>query len=99
MSSASTTTSAATRTIHGKLYPDVAGMATVFALVTSASVNLPVIQSQSHNRGLTRSPAVISFLLIATGLVVLVAREGIVEKMKKPLSALIGEMRAKVLSR
>ncbi len=75
VSSASTTAAAATMAIHGKLAPDVAGVATVCASITSALVNLPLIQRQSHNKRLTRSLAVISFLLVAAGVVVLVARE------------------------
>jgi hypothetical protein len=61
--------------IHGKLSADVAGVATVFASIASALVNLPLVQRRSHNKRLTRSLAAISFLLVAAGLVVLVARE------------------------
>ncbi len=75
VSSASTTAAAATMAIHGKLSPDVAGVATVFASIASALVNLPLIQRQSHNKRLTRTLAVISLLLVAAGLVVLAARE------------------------
>lgn len=75
VSSASTTAAAATMAIHGKLPPDVAGVATVFASIASALVNLPLIQRQSHNKRLTRSLAAISLLLVAAGVVVLIARE------------------------
>jgi uncharacterized membrane protein (DUF4010 family) len=75
VSSASTTAAAATMAIHGKLSPDVAGVATVFASIASALVNLPLIQRQSHNKRLTRSLAVISLLMVAAGLIVLVARQ------------------------
>lgn len=75
VSSASTTAAAATMAIHGKLSPDVAGVATVFASIASALVNLPLIQKQSHNVRLTRTLAVISLLLVAAGLIVLVARQ------------------------
>jgi uncharacterized membrane protein (DUF4010 family) len=75
VSSASTTAAAATMAIHGKLSADVAGVATVFASIASALVNLPLVQRQSHDRRLTRSLAAISLLLVAAGLVVLVARE------------------------
>lgn len=75
VSSASTTAAAATMAIHGKLSADVAGVATVFASIASALVNLPLVQRQSHNKKLTRSLAAISFLLVTAGLVVLVARE------------------------
>jgi len=47
----------------------------VFASIASALVNLPLVQRRSHNKRLTRSLAAISFLLVAAGLVVLVARE------------------------
>jgi uncharacterized membrane protein (DUF4010 family) len=75
VSSASTTAAAATMAIHGKLSADVAGVATVFASIASALVNLPLIQRQSHNKRLTRTVAAISFLLVAAGLVVLAARQ------------------------
>jgi uncharacterized membrane protein (DUF4010 family) len=75
VSSASTTAAAATMAIHGKLSPDVAGVATVFASIASALVNLPLIQRQSHNKRLTRTLAAISLLLVAAGLVVLAIRQ------------------------
>jgi uncharacterized membrane protein (DUF4010 family) len=75
VSSASTTAAAATMAIHGKLSPDVAGVATVFASIASALVNLPLVQRQSHNKRLTRTLTVISLLLVAAGLIVLAARE------------------------
>jgi uncharacterized membrane protein (DUF4010 family) len=75
VSSASTTAAAATMAIHGKLSPDVAGVASVFASIASALVNLPLVQRQSHNKRLTRNLATISLLLVAAGLVVLFARE------------------------
>jgi uncharacterized membrane protein (DUF4010 family) len=75
VSSASTTSAAATMAIHGKLSPDVAGVATVFASIASALVNLPLVQRQSRNKRLTRTLAVISLVLVAAGLVVLAARE------------------------
>jgi len=75
VSSASATAAAATMAIHGKLSPDVAGVATVFASIASALVNLPLIQRQTHNKRVTRTLAAISLLLVAAGLVVLVARQ------------------------
>jgi uncharacterized membrane protein (DUF4010 family) len=75
VSSASTTAAAATMAIHGKLSADVAGVATVFASIASALVNLPLIQRQSHNKRLTRTLAVISLLLVAAGLFVLAVRQ------------------------
>ncbi|MGD0212909.1 MAG: DUF4010 domain-containing protein [Terriglobales bacterium] len=75
VSSASTTAAAATMAIHGKLSPNVAGVATVFASIASALVNLPLVQRQSRNKRLTWNLAAISLVLVASGLVVLVARE------------------------
>jgi uncharacterized membrane protein (DUF4010 family) len=75
VSSASTTAAAATMAIHGKLSPDVAGVATVFASIASALVNLPLVQRRTRNQKLTRTLAAISLLLVVAGLFVLVARE------------------------
>jgi uncharacterized membrane protein (DUF4010 family) len=75
VSSASATAAAATMAIHGKLSPDVAGVATVFASIASALVNLPLVQRESHDKRLTRTLTVISLLMVAAGLVVLAVRE------------------------
>jgi uncharacterized membrane protein (DUF4010 family) len=75
VSSASATAAAATMAIHGKLSADVAGVATVFASIASALVNLPLVQRQAHDKRLTRNLAVISLLLVAAGLVVLAVRQ------------------------
>lgn len=75
VSSASTTAAAATMAIHGKLSANVAGVATVFASIASALVNLPLVQRQAHDKRLTRTLAVISLLLVAAGLVVLAVRQ------------------------
>jgi uncharacterized membrane protein YfcA len=61
--------------IHGKLSPDVAGVATVFASIASALVNLPLVQRQTHNKQLTRTLAAISLLLVVAGLAVLAIRQ------------------------
>ncbi|MGA8502114.1 MAG: DUF4010 domain-containing protein [Candidatus Sulfotelmatobacter sp.] len=74
VSSASTTAAAATMVIHGKLLPDVAGVATVFASITSALINLPLVERQTHDRRVTWTLALISVLLVALGLVVLALR-------------------------
>jgi hypothetical protein len=50
VSSASTTAAAATMAIHGKLSADVAGVATVFASITSALVNLPLVERQTREQ-------------------------------------------------
>jgi uncharacterized membrane protein (DUF4010 family) len=75
VSSASATAAAATMAIHGKLSADVAGVATVFASIASALVNLPLVQRQAHDKRLTRTLTVISLLLVAAGLVVLAVRQ------------------------
>lgn len=75
VSSASATAAAATMAIQGKLSPDVAGVATVFASIASALVNLPLVQRRTRNKRLTRTLAAISLLLVVAGLFVLVARE------------------------
>jgi uncharacterized membrane protein (DUF4010 family) len=75
VSSASTTAAAATMAIHGKLSADVAGVATVFASIASALVNLPLVQRRTRNKRLTRTLAAISLLLVVAGLFVLLARE------------------------
>jgi uncharacterized membrane protein (DUF4010 family) len=77
VSSASTTAAAAAMAIHGKLSPDVAGIATVFASITSTLVNLPLVERQTHDRSLLRMLAAISGFLVVVGLVVLVVRERI----------------------
>jgi uncharacterized membrane protein (DUF4010 family) len=75
VSSASATAAAATMAIHGKLTPDVAGVATVFASITSALINLPLVERQTHDRRITWSLTVISGLLVTVGLIVLALRE------------------------
>ncbi len=75
VSSASTTAAAATMAIHGKLSPEVAGVATVFASITSALVNLPLVERQTHDKSVTRTLTVTSLLLVAIGLGVLILRE------------------------
>lgn len=76
VSSASTTAAAAAMAVHGKLSPQVAGVATVFASISSALVNLPLVERQTHDKKLTRSLTAISLVLVALGLIVLAVREG-----------------------
>jgi uncharacterized membrane protein (DUF4010 family) len=76
VSSASATAAAATMAVHGKLSPQVAGVATVFASISSALINLPLVERQTKDKKLTRSLAAISVLLVAIGLIVLGVREG-----------------------
>lgn len=74
VSSASATSTAATMAIHGKLSPDVAGVATVFASIASALINLPLVERQTHDKRVTRTLALISALVVVIGLVVLALR-------------------------
>jgi uncharacterized membrane protein (DUF4010 family) len=74
VSSASATSAAATMAIHGKLSPDIAGVATVFASITSALVNLPLVERQTHDKRVTRTLASISVIVVVIGLVVLALR-------------------------
>ncbi len=74
VSSASTTAAAATMAIHGKLPPDVAGVATVFASIASALIDLPLVERQTHDRRTTWTLAIISAALVTLGLVVLALR-------------------------
>lgn len=76
VSSASTTAAAAAMAVHGKLSPQVAGVATVFASISSALVNLPLVERQTHDKKLTRSLTAISLVLVAVGLIILAVREG-----------------------
>lgn len=64
VSSASTTAAAATMAIHGKLPPDVAGVATVFASIAGALVNLPLVERQMHDRRITWTLTIISAALV-----------------------------------
>jgi uncharacterized membrane protein (DUF4010 family) len=75
VSSASTTAAAATMAVHGKLSPQVAGVATVFASISSALVNLPLVRRQTQDKRLSWSLTAISFILVAVGLVILAVRE------------------------
>jgi hypothetical protein len=49
-------------------------VATVFASIASALVNLPLVQRQTRDKRLTRTLTAISLLLVAAGLVVLAVR-------------------------
>lgn len=77
VSSASTTAAAATMAIHGRLLPDVAGVATVFASIASTLINLPLVERQTHDRRITWTLAIISTALVTLGLAVLALREGL----------------------
>jgi uncharacterized membrane protein (DUF4010 family) len=74
-SSASTTAAAANLSMHGKLSPPTAAVATILASAASALINLPVLYRQTRRKEETRTLSVISFVLVLIGLAVLLARE------------------------
>jgi uncharacterized membrane protein (DUF4010 family) len=75
VSSASTTAAVANMSAHGKLSPQMSGVATVLTSMASALVNLPLVYRQTRQKEVTRSLSLISFLLILIGLTVLLVRE------------------------
>lgn len=75
VSSASTTAAAATMVTHGNLSADVAGVSTVFTSITSALINLPLVERQTHDRRTTWTLTLVSIVLVTLGLVVLALRE------------------------
>lgn len=75
VSSASTTAAAANMVAHGQLQPGLAGTGIVLASLSSALINLPIIQRQGRNRVLTRRLATLTVALTILGIVVLLARE------------------------
>jgi uncharacterized membrane protein (DUF4010 family) len=75
VSSASTTAAAANMVAHGQLQPGLAGTGVVLASLSSALVNLPIIQRQARNPGLTRRLATLTIALAALGVAVLLLRE------------------------
>ncbi len=75
VSSASTTAAAANMVAHGQLQPGLAGTGVVLASLSSALVNLPIIQRQARNPGLTRRLATLTVALAALGVAVLLLRE------------------------
>ncbi len=70
-SSASTTASAALMVYNGKVAPHLAGAAVVFASVSSALVNLPLIYQQTHHKALSRAVALATLGIVLLGLGVL----------------------------
>jgi len=74
-SSASTTATAAALVTAGKISPQMAGIATVLASVSSALINLPLVQQQTHHPKLMRKLAGASLLVVALGIAVLAAVE------------------------
>ena len=74
VSSASTTASAATLVVAGKLDPTTAGIATVLTSVASSLVNLPIVAQQTRSKrliaDLTAATLIIAFIGIAAAAVV-----------------------------
>jgi uncharacterized membrane protein (DUF4010 family) len=68
VSSASTTASAATLVMDGKLTPLVAGVATVLTSAISALVRLPLVHQQTRSRELTWKLGMGTAAMIAFGL-------------------------------
>ena len=75
VSSASTTAVAANMVAHGQLQPGVAGTGVVLASLTSAIVNLPIIQRRAKNHALTRRLATLTVALTILGITVLLLME------------------------
>ncbi|MGB6978485.1 MAG: hypothetical protein WBD66_04720, partial [Candidatus Acidiferrales bacterium] len=75
VSSASTTAAAANMVAHGQLHPGLAGTGVVLASLSSALINLPIIQRQAKKPALTRRLAVITVALSLLGVAVLLLRE------------------------
>jgi uncharacterized membrane protein (DUF4010 family) len=69
VSSASTVGAAATLAIHGRITPQTAGLATVLTSMASALSNLPVLHQQIRQWTITRRLTLLSFGIIATGVV------------------------------
>jgi uncharacterized membrane protein (DUF4010 family) len=67
VSSASTTASAATLVMEGKLDPLTAGLATVLASMASALVNLPIVHQQTRSRRLTAQLTWATAAMLACG--------------------------------
>jgi uncharacterized membrane protein (DUF4010 family) len=69
VSSASTVGAAATLAMHGKITPQTAGIATVLTSMASALSNLPLLHQQIKQWDVTRKVALLSFGIVAAGLI------------------------------
>jgi uncharacterized membrane protein (DUF4010 family) len=69
VSSASTTGAAAILALHGKVTPEMAGVATVVTSMASALSNLPMVHQQIRHWALTRKLATLSSLVVGLGLI------------------------------
>jgi uncharacterized membrane protein (DUF4010 family) len=75
VSSASTTAAAANMVAHGQLQPGVAGTGVVLASLSSALINLPIVQRQAKNPALFRRLMMLTLALTVLGIAVLLLRE------------------------
>jgi len=69
VSSASTAGAAATLAIHGRITPQTAGLATILTSMASALSNLPVLHQQIRQWAITRRLALLSFGIVAAGVI------------------------------
>jgi uncharacterized membrane protein (DUF4010 family) len=69
VSSASTAGAAATLALHGKITPQVAGLATVLTSMASALSNLPLLHHQIGEWPITRRLTLVSLAIVAAGLI------------------------------
>jgi uncharacterized membrane protein (DUF4010 family) len=75
VSSASTSAAAANMVGHGKMLADLAGEGVVFASVSSALINLPIVRRSAKNPALFRQLALLTIALTAIGVAVLALQE------------------------
>lgn len=71
VSSASTSAAAANMVVHGQLQATVAGAGVVLASITSALVNLPIIQRTTKNPAVSRRLTELTLVLIVLGTLIL----------------------------
>lgn len=71
VSSASTTAAAAKLASSGHISVTMAGLATILTSISSAFVNLPLVYQETKDKELTRKLAVLTFLSIVAGLVLM----------------------------
>jgi uncharacterized membrane protein (DUF4010 family) len=69
VSSASTTTAAATMAMHGKITAALAGSATVITSFTSAAVNVPIVWKTTKDKAVMKALTIQMATVIATGIV------------------------------
>lgn len=75
VSSASTSAAAANMVAQGQMAPGLAGTGVVLASLTSALINLPIIQREAKNPALTRRITILTVELTVLGIIVMLLRE------------------------